>query len=426
MSKKSHLTIEDRNAILIGIQNGGALVNIAKTLGKDPTTIKKEIIKHREISYRSQLPVECSNYQNCSILKKHSYKCNEHCQYYKKHICKRRDRTPGACNGCESIKSCRFTKYKYNPSHAQMEYSITKTESREGYNLTKAEVKFIAEIIKPLLSAGQSPYQILVNNKELNMSERSLYTYIENGVFKEYGIDAFLLRRQLSRKIPKTKKNEYKKRNDFKHLQGRKFSDFNNCLEQNPNLSIVEMDTVYNDVTNGPFIQTFKFRKAKLLIAIYQETKTAESMVNGVNKLEEILGYDLFRKHVQIILTDRGTEFTDADGLEKGEDGSKRTSIFYCDPMQSCQKPFIERNHEELRYHFPKETDLKALGLINQDILNLSLSHNNSMSLESLEGKSMFEYATFLFPDLVNKIKEFGIIPISPNSVILNPTLFKK
>ncbi len=83
MSKKSHLTIEDRNAILIGIQNGGALVNIAKTLGKDPTTIKKEIIKHREISYRSQLPVECSNYQNCSILKKHSYKCNEHCQYYK-------------------------------------------------------------------------------------------------------------------------------------------------------------------------------------------------------------------------------------------------------------------------------------------------------------------------------------------------------
>ena len=52
-----------------------------------------------------------------------------------------------------------------------MEYSITKTESREGYNLTKAEVKSIAEIIKPLLSAGQSPYQILVNNKELNMSE---------------------------------------------------------------------------------------------------------------------------------------------------------------------------------------------------------------------------------------------------------------
>ena len=41
MSKKSHLTIEDRNAILIGIQNGGALVNIAKILGKDPTTKKR-------------------------------------------------------------------------------------------------------------------------------------------------------------------------------------------------------------------------------------------------------------------------------------------------------------------------------------------------------------------------------------------------
>ena len=88
------------------------------------------------------------------------------------------------------------------------------------------------------------------------------------------------------------------------------------------------MDTVYNDETNGLFIQTFKFVNAGVLFAVYQESKTALSMKQGVDLLE-----------VHILLTDRGSEFSAADAMETSADGTRRTRVFYCDPMQSLFAP---------------------------------------------------------------------------------------
>ena len=65
MCKNSHLTIEERNTILLGIQNNASFTAIAKTIGKDPTTVKKEIMKHRIVSYHSPLPMQCKNYKTC-------------------------------------------------------------------------------------------------------------------------------------------------------------------------------------------------------------------------------------------------------------------------------------------------------------------------------------------------------------------------
>ena len=77
------------------------------------------------------------------------------------------------------------------------------------------------------------------------------------------------------------------------------------------------MDTVYNDISNGPFIQTFKFIKYGLLFAVYHDTKTAADMVDGLAVLDSILGKSLFEQEAHITLTDRGGEFTDAEHMEK-------------------------------------------------------------------------------------------------------------
>ena len=69
------------------------------------------------------------------------------------------------------------------------------------------------------------------------------------------------------------------------------------------------MDTVYNDGSNGPFLQTFKFVQAGLLFALYHEEKTASAMKDGVDLLESILGPSRFRKYVHVLLTDRGQSF---------------------------------------------------------------------------------------------------------------------
>ena len=107
------------------------------------------------------------------------------------------------------------------------------------------------------------------------------------------------------------------------------------------------MDTVYNG-QSGPFMQTFKFLSYSFTFIIYHEEKSAKAMVEGVDLLETILGKDLFLKEVKVIKTDRGSEFSDAEGLEKDNDGSMRTYVFYCDSMASCHKGSLENNHKEV------------------------------------------------------------------------------
>lgn len=66
-------------------------------------------------------------------------------------------------------------------------------------------------------------------------------------------------------------------------MNGRTYDDFINYTAENKNLSVVEMDTVYNNGSTGPFMQTFKFSDYSFMFIVYQEEKTAKSMVEGVD-----------------------------------------------------------------------------------------------------------------------------------------------
>ena len=112
--------------------------------------------------------------------------------------CSLRDRSIGACNHCEHIKRCRLDHFFYNASKSHEEYLFHLSVSRQGVNLSEPHRILIAQTIKPLLDKGQSLYHILENHPELDISVKSLYTYIEGGIFKDFGIDNFSLRRQVS------------------------------------------------------------------------------------------------------------------------------------------------------------------------------------------------------------------------------------
>ena len=419
----SHLTLEERRIILTGITNGSSKTAIAETIGKDKSTVGKEIKLHRRLKHKCRLPLECSNYRKCV----HGRLCVTDCPDYIPFKCSRRDRTPGACNGCANWQKCHFNKYTYCPEDAQMDYRTVLIDSRQGVNLTSAEAKAIADIIGPLLKQGQSPYQIVTNHPELGISEKTLYNYIEGDVFHEIaGITVMDLRRQVSRKMSKKKAKGYKKRADRKYLLDRTYRDYRTYLECNPDVFVTQMDTVYNDETNGPFIQTFKFVNAGVLFAILQDSKTAESMKQGVDLLESVLGAQVFRKYVHVLLTDRGSEFTAADAMETGTDGTRRTRVFYCDPMQSGQKGTLENKHIELRYILPKGTNLRELGLVDQKSLNLAISHVDSAPVEKLGGRSPLDVAEFMYHDLYEKLYSFGIRNIEKDKVVLKPYLLKK
>ena len=122
-------------------------------------------------------------------------------------------------------------------------------DSRQGVDLTSSEAASIAGIIKPLLKQGQSPYMIVKEHPELGICEKTLYNYIEDGVFEFWGIGPLDLRRQVSRKISKTKSNLYKKRENRQFLNGRTYKDYRLYMAENQDASVVQMDTVFNDVS---------------------------------------------------------------------------------------------------------------------------------------------------------------------------------
>ena len=419
----SHLTLEERRIILAGITNGSTKTAIAQTIGKDKSTVGKEIRLHRTLTYKCKMPLECNHYKKCV----YGRQCTPDCPEYIPFHCSRRDRSPGACNGCSNWSYCRFDKYQYSPEEAHRDYRTTLTDSREGVNLTVQEAKQMAAVIAPLLKQGQSPYQIVTNHPELGISEKTLYNYIENGVFHEIaGITVMDLRRQVSRRLPKKKAKTYKKRTDRKYLQGRTYKDYQSYLSEHPEVFVAQMDTVYNDETNGPFLQTFKFVRAGIILALYRDEKTAASMKEGIDILESILGEEVFHKYVHVLLTDRGAEFSAAEAMETSSDGTRRTRVFYCDPMRSGQKGTLENKHIELRYILPKGTELRGLGLTGQSQLNLVLSHINSSPCELLGNKSPLELTEFMYQDLYGKLLAFGVHPIEKDRIILKPYLLKQ
>ena len=419
-NKNLHLTVQERIIIEKGIENGSTKAAIALTIGKDKSTVGKEIKKHRELVHKSSYKINCANMKNCS----HNHVC-DNCADFKPFTCNRRDRSPGACNGCSKYTHCRYDKYRYKADFSHKKYREDLVDSRTGINMSYEECKAMADIIVPLIKAGHSPYHIVTNHPELNISEKTLYNYIENGIFREFGLLDIDLRIKTKRKITKKASNKYKKREDKKYLNGRTYDDFINYTAENKNLSVVEMDTVYNNGSTGPFMQTFKFLDYSFMFIVYQEEKTAKSMVEGVDFLEKILGEDLFSEEVAIIKTDRGSEFCDAEGFEKEENESRRTRIFYCDPMASGQKGSLENNHKESRYICPKENDLKDLELNSQEKANLIVSHINSQSKEHLKGKSPLEVMEFMNPALYQKFKDFGIERINKDNIVLKPYLLK-
>ena len=408
--KGTHLSLEDRKKIQEGIENELTKVEIAKNIGKDPTTVSKEIKNRRKLKPRNPFnnPITCTKFKDCRI-------CHGKCSEYEEIKCLRRDRKVGACNLCPKISKCRLDKYFYYAKQAHENYLYTLSDSREGVNLTTKEMLNIVDIIKPLLKKGQSVYQILKNHPEIKLSAKSLYTYIESGIFQDYGINNFSLRRQVSMK----KRKQLKKRKEPVNYDGRRYKDFLQFIKDNPNIITTEMDTVYNH-QDGPYIQTFIFQNTGLMIGFLHIEKTSESMASTLDDLQEILKNDYF-KLFSLILTDRGTEFQKYELFEVNtETGEIRTNIFYCDPQTPSQKPHVENNHNYVRDIIPNGKSLKTL---TQEDLNLMFSHINSTPRKVLNGKTPYEAFEFLYgKEILNKL---NIQKIEKDMVTLQPYLLK-
>jgi len=415
----THLTLSERLSIQMGIENRATKVAIARTIGKDPTTVAKEIRKHGFHKPRNTFnyPTVCVHRFDCKGCKSTELKCSN----YEEQLCKERDKSPGACNGCLKLRSCRLDKYYYDAQKADKAYRRELVGARSGINTDEEELKRIGEILSPLVNKGQSVYQALQGHPEIGFCEKTIYNYIGKGVFKPYGLDLFSLKEQVNRKLSKSKKVVYKKREDRSYLEGRKYSDYLKFKEDNPDIPTVEMDTVYNS-PSGPYIQTLMFENAKFMIGFIHQEKTAASMAATFDYLESILSIEVLKNLIPLCLTDRGPEFQKPELFEYSSiTGEFRLRIFYCDPQQSIQKAHVENNHNYVRDVIKNGTSLK--GITNED-LALMFSHINSTPRKSLNGKTPYELFVFIYKDEITG--KLQIKKLQPDEVILHPDLLKR
>lgn len=408
----THLTLNDRKIIQTGIENRSTKAAIAKNLGKDESTIAKEIRKHRQLKPRNTklYPSICIHRQVCGGCK---YKCDN----YQEITCKKRDRSPGACNGCPKISKCQLDKYFYYADKAHDEYKYDLSDSRQGINMNTIERQELANIIVPLINQGQSIYQIKASHPEIKQSEKCLYNYIDEGVFRNEGLINLSLKEKVSRKQFKDK---YKKRKQPALYDGHKYKDYQEFKKENPDVKTTEMDTVMNSLS-GPYIQTFYFEDTELMIGKLKQEKTSAAMSNTIDEYQTKLSPDEFSKLFGLLLTDRGVEFEIIELFILNPNTKEiRLNIFYCDPMCSYQKPHVENNHNYIRDIIPNELDISN---ITQEDVNLMFDHINSTPRESLNGKTPYEMFEFLYgSELLQKL---GVNKIARDDVILKPYLLK-
>lgn len=410
----SHLTLQDRQIIQKGIESRSSKVAIAKTIGKDPSTIAKEIRKHRDLKRRNAF-----NQRNICIYLKECHTCKKRCSRYKEKTCSKRDRSPGSCNKCPDISKCHLDKFFYNANFAHEKYRFDLVASREGINITASQRDEIGNTLATLIKNGQSIYQILSTHKEFNLSEKTIYNYIDMGVFKKFGLINLSLKEKVSRK---QFKNKYKKRKEPANYTGRKYEDYLQFVKENPNVITVEMDTVMNSLS-GPYIQTFIFQNTNFMIGFLHKEKTSCSMAKTLDALQEILGDEIYTNLFSLLLTDRGSEFEKHELFEINmETGEIRSNIFYCDPMQSAQKPHVENNHNYVRDILPNGIDLHSL---TQEKLNVMFSHINSTPRECYAGKTPYEMFEFFYDKDREIMNLLNIQEIKRDEVILKPYLLK-
>ncbi len=433
MNKNKHLTLDNRYDIQHDLGQNLSFKAIGTHLGKDCTTISKEIRCHI-LFVRKGAPYrkfnDCIHRRHCihfaDVCKECNRKtkgkcstcagCLDTCPDYEKEECPLLNKPPYVCNGCPMKNECTLEKHMYDAKYAQKEYEAVRSESRSGFNLTKEELARLNSVMSPLMKNGQSIHHIMVNNAdEIMRCEKSIYTYADNGLLDARNID-------MPRKVrfKKRIKKSVELKVDKACRIGRTYEDFLKFHEEHPEIPVVELDSV-EGTKGGAVLLTIHFVLQKFQLAFWREANDSKSVTRIFNELYYKLGKQLYMKLFPVLLCDNGAEFSDPKALEYGPDGEMRSRVFYCNPSAPNEKGACENNHEFIRRIIPKGKDL---GKYTQEDISLMMNHINSYSRPELGNKPPYAMLAFHYGRKVLKL--LGFEKVEPNDIILKPYLLAK
>ena len=203
-----HLTLSDRIRIESMLEMDCSLSVIARELNRSPSTISRELRKHRCLIPHYSSPSgrkrsECEHAESCKVQflcgnshcssfcsKCRSKRCTLYCSLFSPRKCERLKQPPYVCNHCPKLRSCSHDFYFYRAKYADDTYHNIKTLSRSGINQTPESLEQMDKLVSPLLKQGQPLSHIYFSHSaEIPCLQRTLYNYIDQNLFTAINLD---------------------------------------------------------------------------------------------------------------------------------------------------------------------------------------------------------------------------------------------
>lgn len=389
--KNKHMTFDDRIEIQECLSKGMTFKAIGERIGKNQTTISREVKIHME------------PYTNSFV------RTDE--------ICPKLLKAPFVCNGCEkkSRSSCPYRRQLYTAKKAQAEYNTVLVESRTGIPLNKESFYQTERIISEAVQNGQHIYHIIQSNN-LPISTATVYRHIQK---RYYSITPLDLPRAVKFKPRNTKESDYVPK---WAREGRTFDDFLAFVEDNRELPLVQLDTVIGSI-GGKVIMTIHFVNSDFMIGLLLENKTAAEAANKIQALKaglKALGFR-FGDIAPLLLTDNGGEFSIVSAFENDVEGNAESNMFFCEPCSPHEKAEIEKNHTLFRDIVKTGTSFDDF---TQETVNLIFSHVNAVKRKQFNGKSAYDMFSFYYSEALASVLGISFVPAT--EVIQSPKLLAK
>ena len=327
-----YLSLEEREEIFVGVQRGSSMRLIAKSLGRAPSTVMRELRRNMRHQYRTRSRLE---------------------------------RRSGGH---------RTRPWDYRPSLAQRRADFMAARPKPAKLATNPELRDLVqaklwEKLSPKQTAWELRYEEFPNNPEMWVSHETIYQsiYVQGRGALRRELAASLRTGRALRK-PRNKRESRNRIPDMVNISQRPAE-----VEDRAVPGHLEGDLIMGK--NGKSaIGTLVERTTRFVMLLHLPNghgplEVQEAMLAATHKLPQIIWKSLtwdqgseMRNHLQIKI---------ATGLQ----------IYFCDPASPWQRGSNENTNGLLRQYFPKGTDLRGYG---SDHLDFVAAQMNRRPRETL------------------------------------------
>ena len=185
----------------------------------------------------------------------------------------------------------------------------------------------------------------------------TLYSYIDMGLFLN------ISNKDLYSKRRKKKKKDGSPRVSYKHVRAKSIEERPKAVDDRKEYGHWEMDTVYpgkGEDKSKQCLLVLTERMTRQEYIFRMPDRTLASTVSVLDRLERVIGFDVFKERFKTITADNGSEFGDATMIERSCtcSGRDRTAVYFCHPNASYERGSNENANKLVRHWIPKGADI--------------------------------------------------------------------